>query len=57
MAIYIEVSDIDILWDHVRTFKDRDRIHDLFDRDYGMREFHIHSPEGCLIFVGEPTAA
>jgi predicted enzyme related to lactoylglutathione lyase len=53
--IYIEVSDIASLWEHVKTFKDRYRIRDLFDRDYGMTEFHIDDPNGCLVFVGEPT--
>jgi len=54
--IYIEVSGIGSLWEHVKTFKDRYSIRDLFDRDYGMTEFHIEDPNGCLIFVGEPTA-
>lgn len=54
--IYIEVSGIHSLWQHVRTFKDRYRIKDLFDRDYGMTEFHIEDPNQCLVFVGEPTA-
>ena len=53
--IYIEVSGIHALWDHVKTFKDRYRTRDLFDRDYGMTEFHIADPHGCLVFVGEPT--
>jgi catechol 2,3-dioxygenase-like lactoylglutathione lyase family enzyme len=53
--IYIEVSNIDLLWEHVKTFKDRYRVRDLFDRDYGMTEFHIDDPNGCLVFVGEPT--
>jgi predicted enzyme related to lactoylglutathione lyase len=51
--IYIEVSGIDVLWEHVKTFKDRYRIRDLFDRDYGMTEFHIEDPNGCLVLVGE----
>ena len=55
--IYIEVSSIRALWEHVKTFKDRHRIRDLFDRDYGMTEFHIEDPNGCLVFVGEPTKA
>jgi predicted enzyme related to lactoylglutathione lyase len=55
--IYIEVSNIDALWEHVKTFKDRYPSRDLFDRDYGMTEFHINDPNGCLVFVGEPTAA
>ena len=54
--IYIEVSSIGSLWEHVKTFKDRYRIRDLFERDYGMTEFHVEDPNGCLVFVGEPTA-
>ncbi|WP_158791886.1 VOC family protein [Granulicella sp. L60] len=54
--IYIEVSGIHPLWNHVKTFKDRYRIKDLFDREYGMTEFHISDPNDCLVFVGEPTA-
>ena len=53
--IYIEVSDIHPLWEHVKTLKDHYRIRDLFDRDYGMTEFHIFDPNDCLVFVGEPT--
>jgi catechol 2,3-dioxygenase-like lactoylglutathione lyase family enzyme len=53
--IYIEVSDIHPLWEHVKTFKNRYRIRDLFDREYGMTEFHISDPNDCLIFVSEPT--
>jgi len=53
--LYVEVSNIQALWEHVRTFKDRYRIRDLFDREYGMTEFHIADPSGCLVFVGEPT--
>lgn len=55
--IYIEVSGIHSLWQHVKTFKDRYRIRELFERDYGMTEFHIGDPNGCLVFVGEPTLA
>ena len=53
--IYIEVSGIHALWNHVEKFKDRYKIRDLFDRQYGMTEFHIGDPNGCLVFVGEPT--
>ena len=54
--IYLEVSGIRDLWKHVQTFKNLYRIRDLFERDYGMTEFHIADPNGCLIFVGEPTS-
>jgi predicted enzyme related to lactoylglutathione lyase len=55
--IYIEVSGIQALWDEVKTFKDRYRVRDLFERDYGMTEFHIDDPNGCLVFVGERTSS
>jgi predicted enzyme related to lactoylglutathione lyase len=54
--IYIEVSNISSLWEHVKTFKNRYRMRDLFERDYGMIEFHIDDPNGCLVFVGEATS-
>ncbi|WP_353071291.1 VOC family protein [Tunturiibacter gelidoferens] len=54
--IYLEVSNIHPLWEHVKTLKDRYRIRDLFDRDYGMTEFHISDPNDCLVFVGEPSS-
>jgi predicted enzyme related to lactoylglutathione lyase len=54
--IYIEVSGIQVLWEHVKAFKNRYRIRDLFDSEYGMTEFHIGDPNGCLVFVGEPTS-
>lgn len=53
MSVYLEVTGIDSLWPHVSQFRDQHKIRDLFDRDYGMREFHILDPDGCLIFVGE----
>lgn len=53
--IYIEVSGIRSLWEHVKTFKDRYQIRDLFDREYGMTEFHIADPNDCLVFVGEKS--
>ena len=56
MEIYIEVADIAPLWEHVKGFKGRHKIRDLFDRPYGMTEFHIEDPNGCLVFVGEPIS-
>lgn len=53
--MYVEVSGIDELWKHVETFKGRYRIRDLFRRGYGMTEFQVEDPNGCLVFVGEIT--
>jgi catechol 2,3-dioxygenase-like lactoylglutathione lyase family enzyme len=57
VEIYIEVRGIQGIWEHVKSFKIRYKIRDLFDREYGMTEFHIEDPNGYLIFVGEPTMA
>ena len=57
LSVYLTVAGIESLWAHVAQFKDRYKIRDLFDRDYGMHEFHIIDPSGCLIFVGEPVRA
>jgi catechol 2,3-dioxygenase-like lactoylglutathione lyase family enzyme len=54
--IYIEVSDIGSLWEHVQMFKDKYQMRGLLERDYGMTEFHIGDPNECLVFVGERTA-
>ncbi len=51
--IYIEVSDIDRLWLSIEANNDRYKVRDLFDQVYGMREFHIEDPNGCLVFVGQ----
>jgi catechol 2,3-dioxygenase-like lactoylglutathione lyase family enzyme len=56
IEIYIEVVDIASLWSHVKTFKGKYPIRDLFDRPYGMTEFHISDPDDCLVFVGQETA-
>ncbi len=53
--IYIEVRGILALWDHVKQFRGRFKIRDLFDQPYGMTEFHIHDPNRCTVFVGETT--
>jgi predicted enzyme related to lactoylglutathione lyase len=55
--IYIEVSNIASLWAQVKTYKARYKVRDLFEREYGMTEFHIEDPNGCLVFVGEPTSS
>jgi predicted enzyme related to lactoylglutathione lyase len=53
--IYIEVDDIQTLWEHVDTHRESFKIRDLFDQPYGMTEFHIGDPNDCLVFVGQPT--
>jgi|GEM_PF-2141930 len=54
--IYIEVSNIQELWDRIKEIKDRYKITDLFNRDFRMTEFHIEDPDGCLVLIGERLA-
>jgi catechol 2,3-dioxygenase-like lactoylglutathione lyase family enzyme len=57
ISVYLEVEGIHSLWSHVAQFRERYKVRDLFDRSYGMREFHIIDPDDCLIFVGEAIHA
>lgn len=57
LSMYLEVEGIDGLWAHVAQFRNKYRTRELFQRDYDMREFHIEDPDGCLILVGEESAA
>jgi hypothetical protein len=48
------VDDIDTLWDSVRNRLDDIKVKPPFDRDYGMREFHVVIPHtNTLMFVGQ----
>ncbi len=53
--IYMEVDDIQALWQHVDSHRGSHKIKDLSDRVYGMTEFIIGDPNDCLVFVGQPT--
>ena len=51
--IYVEVTGIDALWEHVSQFQSDYKMRELFVQDYGWKEFHIIAPNDCLVFVGE----
>ena len=55
MQIYVQTDDIDALWQRAQPFLETYRMRALFEREYGMTEFHIHTPGGILVFVGEAT--
>ena len=56
IEIYIEVDNLDALWEHVSQFQASGayRIREPFKQDYGMREFHIDDPDGTTVFIGQP---
>ena len=55
MQIYVQTDDIDALWQLAQPFSETYRMRALFEREYGMTEFHIHTPGGILVFVAEAT--
>ena len=55
MQIYVQTDDIDALWQRAQPFLETYRMRALFEREYGMTEFHIHTPGGILVFVAEGT--
>lgn len=54
METYIEVDDVDDVWEGMK-----DKVGDIkhkepFDRPYGMREIHVELPATkCLLFIGQ----
>ncbi|MEM8664496.1 MAG: VOC family protein [Pseudomonadota bacterium] len=56
ISIYIWVRNIDALFTQLQpklaTLPDG-RVRPPFDQPYGMREFHVKDPDGCLLLFGE----
>jgi len=54
MEFYLEVDDIDGLFDSIKDKLEGIKVRAPFDREYGMREFHIIVPHTkTLLFVGQ----
>ena len=54
MEFYLEVDALDSLWDSIADKLTGIKTRAPFDRDYGMREFHIIIPQTkTLMFVGQ----
>lgn len=57
ISIYLWVKDLDAVYAHYKDKLDalpEGRVRAPFDQAYGMREFHVKDPDGCLLFFGEP---
>jgi catechol 2,3-dioxygenase-like lactoylglutathione lyase family enzyme len=53
MEFYLEVDDVDKVWEHVKEKLKGIKHKAPFDREYGMREIHIAVPaSNTLLFVG-----
>jgi hypothetical protein len=54
MEFYLEVERIDDLWEEIKNKLSGIKIKAPFDREYGMREFHLIVPHTkTLLFVGQ----
>jgi hypothetical protein len=54
MEFYLEVDDIDAIWNHIGDKLSENKVKPPFERDYGMREFHVIVPHTkTLMFVGQ----
>jgi hypothetical protein len=54
MEFYLEVDAIDALWENIKDKLGGIKHKAPFDREYGMREFHIIVPHTkTLLFVGQ----
>lgn len=56
IAIYIWVNGLDRLWSALAPALEslpEGRVRAPFDQPYGVREFHVKDPDGCLLFFAE----
>ena len=54
MEFYLEVDEIDNLWETIKDKLATTKTRPPFDREYGMREFHVIIPHtNTLMFVGQ----
>lgn len=54
MEFYLEVDNIDRLWNSIKEKVMSLKVREPFNQEYGMREFHIEIPRTkTLLFVGQ----
>lgn len=54
MEFYLEVDDINTLWESIKNKLVGIKVREPFDREYGMREIHIGIPHtNTLLFIGQ----
>jgi len=54
MEFYLEVDDLEQVWNKMKDKLDGIKFREPFDREYGMREVHVVIPETkTLMFIGQ----
>jgi hypothetical protein len=57
MEFYLEVDDVDSVWDNIKDKLEGIKVRGPFDREYGMREVHLIIPQTkTLLFIGQVIA-
>lgn len=59
ISIYLWMKGVDALFAQLQPKLDKlgeGRVRAPFDQPYGMREFHVKDPDGCLLFFGEDVS-
>ena len=52
MEFYLEVDDIEVIWNTLQNKVNGLKVREPFDREYGMREIHIQIPQTkTLLFI------
>ena len=53
ISFYVEVEDVDGLWSAVAASAPPTKTRPPEDKPWGVREFHILDPDGCLLRFGQ----
>lgn len=55
ISFFLAVEDIDALWADVQASAPPTKVRALEMKPWGVREFHILDPDGCLLRFGEAS--
>ena len=54
MEFYLEVDDLDSVWNYIKDNLDGIKFKEPFDQNYGMKEIHLIIPmTKTLLFIGQ----
>ncbi len=59
ISVYLWVKHVDALYEMLKAKLGdlpEGRVRAPFTQDYGMREFHVKDPDGCLLLFGEESS-
>lgn len=57
VEFYLEVDDIEKVWNNMKEKLDDMKVKEPFNREYGMREIHVIIPETkTLMFIGQEVS-